>query len=111
MTNVLTKQLPTPPQETVEEQFCRLANAWQVAVAHLSSSTKRDTHPLYREIIALGPPVVPFLLRDLESNQRHWFTALSVITGADPIAEQHAGNIQRMADAWLEWGKKEGYQW
>jgi hypothetical protein len=99
------------PQETVEEQFTRLAEEWQSAVAHLSSATKRDNHRAYREIIGMGPIVVPFLLRDLETHQRHWFTALSAITGANPITEQDAGNIANMAKAWFAWGKKEGYQW
>jgi len=109
MANVLTKPLP-PPQETVEEQFHRLADVWQSAVAHLSSSSKRDNHPAYQQIIALGPPVVPFLLRDLAATHRHWFAALSSITGANPIPREDAGKIQRMADAWIDWGKKEGYQ-
>jgi len=111
MGNVLTKPLLTPPQETVEEQFRRLAGSWQSAVAHLSSASKRDEHPAYREIIALGLPVVPFLLHDLQTNQRHWFTALSSITGANPIPKQDAGNIQKMVDAWLDWGKKAGFRW
>jgi hypothetical protein len=111
MANVRTQLPPIRPAETVEEQFHRLADAWQSAVAHLSSSTKRDHHPAYQAIIALGPPVVPFLLADLERSQRHWFTALSAITGADPVAPQAAGIIQRMADAWVAWGKKQGIQW
>jgi hypothetical protein len=107
MANVIMK----PPHETVEEHFNRLANDWQSAVAHLSSSTRRDNHPAYQEIIAIGLQVVPFLLRDLELNQRHWFTALSVITGVNPIARQDAGNIPLMTQAWLNWGKNEGYRW
>jgi hypothetical protein len=111
MANVRTQPPSIQPLETVEEQFHRLADAWQSAVAHLSSSTKRDNHPAYQAIIALGLPVVPLLLADLEHKQRHWFTALSAITGADPVAPQDAGKIQRMVDAWLHWGKHQGYQW
>ena len=68
------------PPETLEARFQRLANIWQKAVAHLSSSSKRESHPAYKEIITLGPAVVPFLLRDLETTHRHWFTALTAIT-------------------------------
>ena len=52
----------------------------------------------------MGPAVVPLLLRDLETKRRHWFAALAAITGADPVSAEDAGNIPRMAEAWLHWG-------
>jgi hypothetical protein len=97
--------------ETLEAKFQRLANEWQAAVAHHSSSRKRENHSAYQQIIALGPPVVPFLLRDLEANHRHWFAALTTITGTNPVAAEDAGNILKMNAAWLQWGKQKGYQW
>src|SRR5437867_13453671 len=96
---------PTPPRESLEEKFTRLAEAWHKAVAHHSSSRIRDNHPAYQEIIGMGEAVVPLLLRDLEVNRRHWFTALAMITGADPIPEEDAGKIPAMAEAWLRWGR------
>lgn len=97
--------------ETVSAKFQRLANAWHTAVAHLSSSSKRESHPAYQEIIAMGPAVIPSLLGDLEINRRHWFTALTAITGVNPVAEEDAGNVPRMIDAWLQWGRGQGYRW
>lgn len=70
-----------------------------------------DSSSIYKEIIELGPPVVPLLLSDLATTQRHWFTALSAITGADPVPEEDGGRILKMRDAWLNWGKENGYQW
>jgi hypothetical protein len=96
--------------ECVQEKFQRLANAWHQAVAHLSSSSKRESHPAYQEIIAMGPAVVPFLLSDLEANRLHWFTALTAITGINPVAEEDAGNVPRMIKTWLQWGKAQGYR-
>jgi hypothetical protein len=97
--------------ETVEQRFRRLAAAWQAAVAYQSSTTLRNNHPAYQEIIALGPDVVPLLLRDLEENQTHWFAALREVTGANPIPESAAGNIPKMVEAWLRWAKDNGYRW
>lgn len=97
--------------ETVEQRFRRLAAAWQEAVAYQSSTTLRNNHPAYREIIGLGPDVIPLLLRDLEDNHTHWFCALREITGADPIPESAAGNIPKMVEAWLRWAKDNGYRW
>ena len=97
--------------ETLEERFERLADEWQSAVAHFSSSSKRDNHPIYKELIAIGPPIIPLLLRDLGTTQRHWFTALRTITGANPVPQEDAGNIRKMIESWLNWGKSQGYRW
>ncbi|MBI1830418.1 MAG: hypothetical protein HYR84_03095 [Planctomycetes bacterium] len=99
------------PTESLPDRFRRLAAEWRDAVAHLSSTTARNNHPAYREIISLGPEVVPLLLRDLEDNQTHWFCALREITGANPIPESAAGNVPKMAEAWLRWAKDNNYQW
>src|SRR5438067_6852971 len=91
--------LPVQPAETLEDRFRRLAAAWHKAVAHHSSTTVRNNHPAYREIISLGPEVVPLLLRDVEENHTPWFCALREITGADPIPASASGNIPQMAQA------------
>jgi hypothetical protein len=102
---------PLPSGESVEEKFHRLAATWKKAVALLSSSRARESHPAYLDIIALGPSVVPLLLRDLEANETHWFTALSRITGVNPIPDADAGNVPNMAKAWLDWARETGYRW
>jgi hypothetical protein len=97
--------------ETLEERFRRLSAAWQQAVAYHSSTSIRNNHPAYQDIIGLGPPVVPLLLRDMEANSTHWFAALRQITGADPIPESAAGRIPEMVAAWLRWARDNGYRW
>jgi hypothetical protein len=99
------------PQESLEQRFHRLAHEWHSAVAHHSSTTIRNNHWAYQEIIRMGTPVVPLLLRDLEESHRHWFAALQAITGADPVPGEDAGRIPKMAEAWLRWGKEQGYRW
>jgi hypothetical protein len=106
-----TPHAQPPSGDNLEERFTRLATKWHQAVAHQSSSRVRDNHPAYQEIIRLGPPVVPLLLRDLERNRRHWFTALVAITGVNPVTREDAGDIPRMIEAWLRWGRENGYQW
>jgi hypothetical protein len=101
----------TQQAETLEDRFQRLADAWERAVAHHSSDRVRYGDPAYQEIIGLGPSVVPLLLRDLEVSGRHWFAALRALTGAHPVATEDAGNIPRMAEAWLRWGRENGYRW
>lgn len=106
----MTPPLSEPrPADNLEERFVRLAAVWQQAVAQQSSSRVRDNHPAYQEIIRLGPPIVPYLLRDLETNRRHWFAALAAITDANPVRREEAGDSARMVEAWLRWGRENGY--
>lgn len=95
--------------ETIEDRFLRLAAKWQQETAHHSSSSLRDNHPAYREIIGMGKAAIPLLLRDLEQNRRRWFAALKAITGADPVPPADAGKLSRMTEAWLQWGKENGW--
>jgi hypothetical protein len=112
MASIPIKRTPTtPPAETVEERFRRLADVWERETAYLSSMSAASAHPAYQEIITLGPTVVPLLLRDLCLNHTHWFAALRTITGVNPVPASAAGNIPKMAEAWLRWAKDNGYQW
>lgn len=85
--------------------FRRLRDQWESETAHLSSVTKIILHPAYQRIIGLGPSVVPLLLREIEGEPRDWFWALSAITGRQPVPPEDAGNLRRMAEAWLAWGR------
>jgi hypothetical protein len=97
------------PDPDLERRFRDLANVWQAEVAHLSSTTARVNHTAYREIIALGPVVVPLLLRELAKSPNHWFAALRAITGADPVPPSERGRVDPMTEAWIRWGRDHGY--
>ncbi|MGO9918081.1 MAG: hypothetical protein ACLQIB_25740 [Isosphaeraceae bacterium] len=105
-------EAPTPQQEedpVLQQKFRRLVAEWETDVAPLSSITVRARHRAYLEIIALGPAVVPLLLRELEQRPNHWFAALRSITGEDPVPPSERGRIGAMAEAWIAWGKQRGY--
>ena len=93
----------------LDDHFQKLAADWRKAVGPLSSVTRIVQHPAYREIISLGQEVVPLMLRDLEQRPDHWFAALRTITGADPVAPEDRGRMERMAAAWVRWGNEHGY--
>lgn len=95
-----------PAEVAVEKRFRDLATAWHAAVGHHSSTAVRLNHPAYREIVALGPGVVPYLLRDMETKHTHWFAALREITGVNPVPEAAAGNVGAMVDAWTDWARQ-----
>jgi hypothetical protein len=101
----------SPPTETVEQRFRRLAAQWEADTLVLSNPRLIMSHPAFQEIIRLGKAVVPFLLRDLEQEPHLWVWALPAITGENPVSPAEEGNIQRMGEAWLRWGREKGYQW
>lgn len=104
----LTAATSTAAARDREQQFRMLVDEWKAATALLSSTTAMVAHPAYQAIIALGPPAVPLLLRDLEREPAHWFEALQAITGEDPVPPGDWGKASRMAAAWLAWGRSRG---
>ena len=96
-------------ENELRKQFYDLAKKWKQETAHLSNMTNSCNHSAYQKIIGMGKDIIPFILRDLKETQDHWFWALLVITGINPVSEDHAGNIEYMTEAWLQWGRSEGY--
>jgi hypothetical protein len=97
-----------PPTESVEQKLRRLENQWKADAQFLSDAKRIIEHPAFQQIIALGNEVVPFLLHDLEAQPSLWVWALPEITGEDPVPATDAGNIRKMSDAWLNWGRVKG---
>ena len=91
-------------------QFHSLAERWKNETAHLSNIAKKALHPAYQEIIGMGERAVPLLLAELRREPDDWFWALHAITGANPVPAESRGNLQVMAEAWLQWGLDQGYK-
>jgi hypothetical protein len=105
----MTVQL-SEPSARLARVFADLASQWREETSHLSDSTRAAAHPNYRALVALGPRVVPFMLRELQGdNPEHWFAALHEITGENPIKPAQRGKVKQMAAAWLAWGRRHGY--
>ena len=91
--------------EETERDFKKLAADWERAVSNISSLTAIVAHPKYREIVNMRWRVVPFLINDLHRNKRFWLPALEEITGIRPFDSGDSGNIKRMINAWVQWGR------
>ena len=91
------------------ERFSHLAATWKRETGHLSNVTKKCMHHTYQEIIGMGAGAIPLILDDLRDSKDDWFWALSAITGQNPVSEVDAGNVTKMTEAWVQWGKAQGY--
>jgi hypothetical protein len=105
-------------QAALEKRFEELAAQWLENVQWFSFQHQRVPDPAYQEIIAMGWPVLPFLISRLEhdyiNNQgpHNWFAALRAITGIWPTDDKAAFNDSlKMSEAWLKWAKTNNIDW
>jgi hypothetical protein len=75
----------------------------------MSNTAQMAMLPSYQQIIGMGDPAVPLLLEELRREPDHWFWALEAITLENPVPRDAAGKVRLMAQAWVEWGIREGY--
>jgi hypothetical protein len=93
---------------TTEERFRALVAAWKEEARYLSNTRQMVLLRPYQAIIGMGFPAVRMLLEELQREPDHWFWALEVITDTNPIPEDARGNVEKMAAAWIDWGKRTG---
>ena len=93
----------------IEKEFSILANQWYLETLYSSAYLDKVLHPAYQRIIGLGKDVIPFILRELQDAPTEWFWALRALTGEDPATSAHSGKKDEAAQAWLNWGKENGY--
>jgi hypothetical protein len=96
-------------RRVLDERFQKLVAAWREECGMLSSTTQKAIHPAYQQIIGMGPDVLPLIFGQLDEAPGHWFWALRAITGQDPVPPGDVGDIPRMTEAWLRWGRERGY--
>jgi hypothetical protein len=102
---------PAPSDAEADSRFQALASEWKAQRGYTSSITKMSMHQAYQQIIGLGPRAIPLLLRELEREPDHWFWALKVLTGINPVPPEVRDNIEKMAEHWVSWGRQQGYRW
>ena len=96
----------------LESTFNALADKWVGDTAMHSNPAIIARHPAYSQIVGMGRQSVPFILNELSQkrNRPHWFQALHDIIGETPAPEDSWGKVEKVAAAWLEWGREQGYQ-
>jgi hypothetical protein len=104
-----SQPLPAAPPRELRERFQRLAAEWKGQSRYFSNTAQIAMLPSYQRIIGMGLPAVPLILEELQREPNQWFWALEAITEANPVPPEDAGNVRRMAEAWLEWGKDRGF--
>ena len=89
--------------------FYDLMETWRYETKYLSSVQQIADNVSYQQIVGLGEKVLPLIFEEMHRRPGHWFLALQRITRENPIQPQHRGNMEKMTDDWLNWGRKNGY--
>ena len=60
--------------------------------------------------MALGPDVVPLILKRMQERPWFWFGPLLQLTGLkdNPVKPEMRGDMQQMTNAWVQWGVESG---
>jgi hypothetical protein len=87
----------------INDLFSSYAQEWRTKAEHLSSIKKMVAISSYQQIIGLGKPAIPLILRELDERPNFWFTALREITGQWHIGEGQ--DFKGAREAWLAWGR------
>ncbi len=96
-------------QFDVHERFARLVAEWKDKSRYMSNTAQMAMLKPYQQIIGLGERALPLILEELKREPDHWFWALEAITQTNPVPPEAAGRLKQMADAWITWGKQQGY--
>lgn len=97
--------------EMLRRRFSQLAERWRQERGSTSSMTDIVNHPAYRKLIdELGRAAIRFILEELGRRPDYWFSALRELTGENPVSQEQRGNLQQMTQAWLSWGRNQGYK-
>ena len=109
MEGLIARTRKASTTEVLRKRFTEMANRWHDETDHLSSPEKITKNGLYLEIISMGAPVIPLILQDLQERGGQWYEALRKLSGADPVPTEVRGEVPKMNEAWLSWGRDKGY--
>lgn len=92
--------------DEVREIFEPLATRWEAETEFLSMTPQITGHPAFFEMVGLGYPAVPLVLKRLQKSTRPWFQALEAMTRENPAADAETNS--EAAQSWLDWGRSRG---
>lgn len=106
--DVIAMPSTIPIDSTTEQRFQQLANEWLRDTAFVSDPIEKFMHPAHMKILGMGEKILPLVLMEVEKMSGHWFMILDAISAENPVTPEDQASPERTAQAWVEWGKKQG---
>lgn len=98
------------PQATklgVIDRFRRLYSVWLDDTAHMSSVREMMAQESFEQMVAMGPDVLPLVLRELKAKPTFLFLVAQRITGHNPVTPDCVGDVQKIVTCWVNWLQQE----
>jgi hypothetical protein len=90
-------------------RFLMLRDKWKSETLLVSSGSMIISNSAYKEIINLGNIAIPWIIRELNKTNDHWFYALEKISGENPILDENIGRVEEMKKDWINWASNKNY--
>lgn len=90
-------------RQAMNRKFPQLVKEWKESRPISSRSEDFAREPAYQEIIGMGTDAIQYIFEEQERSLDHWFWALRSITRANPVLDDHRGNLKLMAEDWKQW--------
>jgi hypothetical protein len=104
------KMLESPSEEKpLAERFGELVREWKATRDTTGTTSRMIRNPAYQSILRLGPNAITLVLEEMRKEPDEWFYALAYLSGENPIPDACRGRFGPMRDAWLKWGRENGY--
>ncbi|MFY9951432.1 MAG: hypothetical protein WAK27_22215 [Candidatus Sulfotelmatobacter sp.] len=94
---------------SLEAEFYKHATRWKRETALYGNLSKIVLHPDYQRIMAMGPKVISFIIKDLAEKPAHWFWALHNLVPAGQDPAEGLTTVEGARQAWLKWGRDNDY--
>ena len=99
-------------KEYIKSAFQELRDKWRDETSIHSSVSLIYGNTHYKQIINLGPEIIPLIFEDMTSDKPSgfWFGALEALTGYKmEYPDDEIGKIALMNQRWINWGRQNGY--
>ncbi len=96
-------------EKMLKAQLLGYFNLWMEETGPVSDASQIVSHPAYKRIVGMGREGIPIILRQLEREPSLLAWALFDITGIVPVTSSDYGNLERITQGWLKWGRKNKY--
>jgi len=99
----------------MQKEFDVLVKKWHEERGEYSVVKRMTNSDSYKKILAMSEEIaVPLIIGQLEKEgdePDHWFEALRILTGVNPVPQKSFGKIKEMAEAWIDWYRTKPNEW
>lgn len=91
----------------VAKKYSKLKREWEEAQGVMSFQAIQL--PEFKQMVELGPEIIPLIIADIFEEQSWIVLALGLITQERPSQKVIPGNLPSYTAAWILWADEKGY--